>query len=267
MVAGGGGGVGGGGGSSLAARRSRWSRAHLSVETRFIATAQRDRGVRSRCPRPRACRRATPAHRRCHAAAAGSATASVPTTRSMTMPRVVERQHVDGEAHPAWCARRGSARSTGPRRRSRPSRASSPHRARRAGVGDGNAVGDDAAGGQVAWRCMAALLPLFSTSGNSTVTNWIAAGPMVTIQIAGKMQKTSGNTILTPVFAAASSARWRRLVRERLGVDPQRLRHAGAELVGLNQHRHERAQVVDARCGRRGCAAPRRAACRRAARG
>ena len=27
------------------------------------------------------------------------------------------------------------------------------------------------------------------------------------------MQKTSGNTIFTPVFAAASSARWRRLVR------------------------------------------------------
>src|SRR5439155_1256482 len=28
----------------------------------------------------------------------------------------------------------------------------------------------------------------------------------------GKMQKTSGNTIFTPVLAAASSARWRRLV-------------------------------------------------------
>ena len=43
--------------------------------------------------------------------------------------------------------------------------------------------------------------------------NLIAAGPIVTTQIAGKMQKTSGNTILTPVFAAASSARCRRLVR------------------------------------------------------
>ena len=50
-------------------------------------------------------------------------------------------------------------------------------------------------------------------SGNSTVTNLIAAGPIVTTQIAGKMQNTSGNTIFTPVFAAASSARWRRLVR------------------------------------------------------
>src|SRR5205085_3833794 len=50
-------------------------------------------------------------------------------------------------------------------------------------------------------------------SGNSTLTNLMAAGPMVTTQIAGKMQKTSGNTILTPVLAAASSARWRRLVR------------------------------------------------------
>ena len=42
-------------------------------------------------------------------------------------------------------------------------------------------------------------------SGKSTFTNLMAAGPMVTTQIAGKMQKTSGNTILTPVFAAASS--------------------------------------------------------------
>ena len=41
----------------------------------------------------------------------------------------------------------------------------------------------------------------------------MTAGPIVTTQIAGKMQNTSGNTILTPVFAAASSARWRRLVR------------------------------------------------------
>ena len=35
----------------------------------------------------------------------------------------------------------------------------------------------------------------------------MAAGPMVTTQIAGKMQMTSGKTIFTPVFAAASSAR------------------------------------------------------------
>ena len=45
------------------------------------------------------------------------------------------------------------------------------------------------------------------------MTKRIAAGPMVTTQIAGKMQNTSGKTIFTPVFAAASSARWRRLVR------------------------------------------------------
>ena len=47
----------------------------------------------------------------------------------------------------------------------------------------------------------------FSISGKSTVMNRMAAGPIVTTQIAGKMQKTSGNTIFTPVFAAASSAR------------------------------------------------------------
>ena len=54
---------------------------------------------------------------------------------------------------------------------------------------------------------------LFSISGKSTVTNLIAAGPIVTTQMAGKIQNTSGNTIFTPVLAAASSARWRRLVR------------------------------------------------------
>ncbi len=37
--------------------------------------------------------------------------------------------------------------------------------------------------------------------------NLIAAGPIVTTQMEGKMHSTSGNTILTPVFAAASSAR------------------------------------------------------------
>ena len=82
--------------------------------------------------------------------------------------------------------------------------------------------------------------------GSNTVMNRIAAGPIVTTQIAGKMQSTSGNTILTPVFAAASSARCRRLVRSVSEYDAQRLRDAGAELVGLDQHRHERAQVVDA---------------------
>ena len=79
-----------------------------------------------------------------------------------------------------------------------------------------------------------------------TWMNLIAAGPIVTTQIAGKMQNTSGNTILTPVFAAASSARWRRLVRTRVGVHAQRLRDARAELVGLHQHRDERRHVVDA---------------------
>ena len=56
-------------------------------------------------------------------------------------------------------------------------------------------------------------LIVFLTIGSMTLMNLIAAGPIVTTQIAGKMQKTSGKTILTPVLAAASSARWRRLVR------------------------------------------------------
>jgi hypothetical protein len=47
----------------------------------------------------------------------------------------------------------------------------------------------------------------FSASGPSTAMNLSAAGPIVTTHTAGKMQMTSGKTILTPVLAAASSAR------------------------------------------------------------
>lgn len=42
---------------------------------------------------------------------------------------------------------------------------------------------------------------------------WIAAGPRITTKREGKMQSTSGKSILMAVLAAASSARWRRLVR------------------------------------------------------
>src|SRR4029079_10909198 len=80
------------------------------------------------------------------------------------------------------------------------------HRARRGRrFGQARPVGrrDD---GDVAHFCATAI-------GTRTCTNLIAAGPIVTTQIAGKIQKTRGNTILTPVFAAASSARCRRLVR------------------------------------------------------
>ena len=38
-------------------------------------------------------------------------------------------------------------------------------------------------------------------------------GPRMTTNMAGKMQNTRGNTILMAVFAAASSARWRRFWR------------------------------------------------------
>ena len=76
--------------------------------------------------------------------------------------------------------------------------------------------------------------------------NRIAAGPIVTIQMAGKMHSTSGNTIFTPVFAAASSARCRRLVLQRVGEHAKRVGDARAELVGLDQHGDERVQIVDA---------------------
>src|SRR5688572_5059641 len=45
------------------------------------------------------------------------------------------------------------------------------------------------------------------------LANLMSAGPRVTTYIAGKRKKTSGNTSFTPIFAARSSAFWRRLVR------------------------------------------------------
>ena len=44
---------------------------------------------------------------------------------------------------------------------------------------------------------------------------------------------------------------------QRLRVHAQRLRDAGAELVGLHQHRHQRRRRRRRRCARPGCAAPR----------
>ena len=131
---------------------------------------------------------------------------------------VVERDHVDGEAHPAGvhaAARHDPQRFAGIQAVA----GQEPDGAGGARGGDRDVVGDDRAGIQVPrnQRHDNSRRPqvyfVFSISGNSTVTNLIAAGPMVTTQIAGKMQNTSGNTIFTPVFAAASSARWRRLVR------------------------------------------------------
>ena len=131
---------------------------------------------------------------------------------------LVERDHVDGEAHPPGvhaAARHDPQAFAGVQAAA----VQQPHGAGRAGVGDRHVVGDDGSGIQVPRdECHdESRRPnryfVFSTSGIRTVTNRIAAGPIVTTQIAGKMQKTSGNTIFTPVFAAASSARWRRLVR------------------------------------------------------
>src|SRR5688572_11476569 len=123
---------------------------------------------------------------------------------------LVEGEHVDREAH---APRVHAAARQDPERLSgfEPGARQQPDGARRPRVGDVDAIGDYSVE-----TCVARDEPshlVLSTSGNSTVTNLIAAGPMVMTQMAGKIQVTSGNTIFTPVFAAASSARWRRLVR------------------------------------------------------
>ena len=77
--------------------------------------------------------------------------------------------------------------------------------------------------------------------------NCNTAGPSMTTKSAGNRQNTNGNTSLTPTFAALSSAACRRFVRISLGHGPQRLRDARPEPVGLNQHRHQRADVLHLR--------------------
>ena len=91
----------------------------------------------------------------------------------------------------------------------------------------------------------------------------IAAGPMVTTRSRGKIPNTSGNTILTPVFGRSFLGALPALRADRVRVDPERLRDARPELVGLDQHR-DRDEMSSPRCGRRDSAARRRALCRRA---
>ena len=76
--------------------------------------------------------------------------------------------------------------------------------------------------------------------------NLIAAGPIVTTQIAGKMQNDEREDHLDAGLRRRFFGALAALGPQRLGVHAQRLRDARAELVGLNQHRDERAEVVDA---------------------
>src|SRR4029079_10209308 len=72
------------------------------------------------------------------------------------------------------------------------------HRRRRDRRGRGRKIG---------WRYRRVGHSYLFAIGEKTSMNLMAAGPIVTTQIAGKMQMTSGNTILAPSLAAFSSAR------------------------------------------------------------
>ena len=74
-------------------------------------------------------------------------------------------------------------------------------------------VDSDFQGSAVLWRALSpgsypdvvhATTP--GAIGEAIRTSRMAAGPMVTTQIAGKMQNTSGKTIFTGSFCASSSA-------------------------------------------------------------
>ena len=83
-------------------------------------------------------------------------------------------------------------------------------------------------------------------TGNICRTMVMAAGPTSTTKMPGKMNITSGKISLTAVLAAFSSASCRRRSAHRIALHAQGLGDAGAELVGLDQHRRQAPQVVDA---------------------
>jgi hypothetical protein len=74
----------------------------------------------------------------------------------------------------------------------------------------------------------------------------ITAGPTITTNVAGKINMTRGGIILAGIFAAISSARWRRFDTKRLRINTQCLADAGSEPVRLNQHGTKSFQVVHA---------------------
>ena len=132
----------------------------------------------------------------------------------MITPALVERDHVNRKPHPARVDA-AARHDPEPFARLETIARQQPDRPRGTGIRHADAIGHH--GTRIDIPChqrhavplspMPNYFFMLSIIGNSTVMNLMAAGPIVTTQIAGKMQKTSGNTIFTPVFAAASSAR------------------------------------------------------------
>ena len=79
------------------------------------------------------------------------------------------------------------------------------------------------------------------------LTNLMTAGPIVTTNIAGNRQNTSGKTILTPIFCALLLGSLAALRPAHLRLRAKGLRDARPEPVRLNQHRHELTHVIDLR--------------------
>ena len=81
--------------------------------------------------------------------------------------------------------------------------------------------------------------------GPMTFMNEIAAGPIVTIQIDGKNTDYEWKHHLRAGFRRGFFRALPAFGSQRVGEHAKRIRDARAELVGLHQHGHERAEVVD----------------------
>ncbi len=86
--------------------------------------------------------------------------------------------------------------------------------------------------------------------GKRTCRIWRTPGPRITMKSAGKRRKTSGKTSLMVVFAAASSARWRRRIRRESEWTRRDLGEARPQPLRLDQHGDEGFDVLHARAVR-----------------
>ena len=141
---------------------------------------------------------------RCHAGAAAGREAGYSAT---TRPAASSEDDVQRKRMPSmWTARQGGSSSPSPG--GRPVRPSNP-RSR----GHHRSATPIRVPSAVPRSRFRTATRRTATSTASVRMIWMSAGPRITTNIAGKMKSTSGNTSLMVVFAAASSARCRRLVR------------------------------------------------------
>ena len=187
--------------------------------------------------------------RRSHSPAASSTTSRAPRHDAVlerphvvrrcaiTTCSVVEEDDVDREAHEGGVDRPGGAQDASPRPAARRRRPSSP-RMRRRCCRRPHRLADDAAVLPAQRQRSARRAPRLSPRACRAIE--MIAGSRSTTNIAGKIRKTSGNSILTGAFCARSSAAALRFLRISIGEVAQDLPDRDAEGLALDDPADER---------------------------